>query len=164
YSIVLTVTDSDGFTATASAVLSVRPLLWPTASFAASATPVAPGANVTFDASGSSDSDGTIVRYTWDFGDGSIDSGLTTGPAQPGTYLVRLLVTDSAGLRDTKPMNVVVRQNQPPVAVLAITPTRVNPGDPVAFDASSSNDPDGSIASYAWVFGDGTGSTGIRWV
>ena len=36
------------------------------------------GATITFDATGSTDPDGTIQEYKWDFGDGSTGSGATT--------------------------------------------------------------------------------------
>src|SRR2546423_4401691 len=58
-------------------------------------------------------------------------------------------------------MSVAVRQNQPPVAVLAPTPARVNPDDPITFDASGSTDSDGSIVSYSWAFGDGATADGV---
>lgn len=56
----------------------------------------------TFDASGSSDSDGTVASYVWDFGDGSTPV-TTSGPttthvyASPGTFNVQLTVTDNEG-------------------------------------------------------------------
>ncbi len=52
-------------------------------------------------------------------------------------------------------------QNQPPVA--AATVTRV-PGQPreFTFDGSASRDPDGTITSYAWRFGDGGTASGPR--
>ncbi|MBI3803657.1 MAG: PKD domain-containing protein [Nitrospirae bacterium] len=49
--------------------------------------------------------------------------------------------------------------NQPPQAKFSATPTSGTAPLKVAFDASTSTDPDGSITSYAWDFGDGTAGT-----
>lgn len=53
----------------------------------------------TFDGSGSSDADGSIIRYDWEFGDGTTASGITAGHTYgvPGTYIVILTVTDDDG-------------------------------------------------------------------
>jgi PKD repeat protein len=63
------------------------------------------GTSINFDASGSSDSDGSIILYEWDFDtDGTYDaSGVTITHAYstPGTYTVTLRVTDNDGLTDT---------------------------------------------------------------
>jgi C1A family cysteine protease/PKD repeat protein len=48
----------------------------------------------------------------------------------------------------------------PPVAVASATPTSGNIALLVSFDGSASYDPDGSIASHAWDFGDGTSGVG----
>jgi DNA-binding beta-propeller fold protein YncE len=65
------------------------------------ATPAAAGSATRFDGSGSSDSDGTVARYDWDFGDGSTAANAGPSPnhvyAKPGTYTVRLTVTDDGG-------------------------------------------------------------------
>lgn len=62
------------------------------------------GAYVQFDASGSSDPDGSIVSYSWDFDDGSTTttSSSQTSHYYPieGNYFVRLTVTDNDGETD----------------------------------------------------------------
>ena len=60
-------------------------------------------ATCTFDASGSTDPDGSIVSYSWTFGDGQTGAGM--GPshtyAAGGTFIVTLTVTDNAGATNT---------------------------------------------------------------
>ncbi len=77
----------------------VSPNQAPVASFAPG--PAAAGSPVRFDASAASDPDGTIVRYDWDFGDGTAlpDGGPTPEHVytSPGTYIVTLVVTDNEG-------------------------------------------------------------------
>lgn len=56
--------------------------------------------NGSFDASASSDPDGTIASYDWDFGDGSAHGSGRTAThayATEGTYTVKLTVTDDQG-------------------------------------------------------------------
>lgn len=77
----------------------VSPNQAPVASFDFAVAPA--GSAVSFDASGASDSDGSITRYDWDFGDGNTlaNGGPQVGHvyALPGTYEVRLVVTDNEG-------------------------------------------------------------------
>ncbi len=53
-----------------------------------------------------------------------------------------------------------ISTNEPPVADFIFTPPSPAVGTTVTFNASSSHDPDGSIASYAWNFGDGATASG----
>ena len=67
----------------------------PTAAFTATPNALAVG----FDGSASSDSDGTIASYAWDFGDSSTGTGKTPSHtyAAAGSYSVTLTVTDNQG-------------------------------------------------------------------
>lgn len=78
----------------------------PTASFTFSTTDL----SASFDATGSSDSDGTISTYSWDFGDGNTASGPTTSHsyAAAGDYTVALTVTDNDGATDSQSQVVTV--------------------------------------------------------
>jgi PKD repeat protein len=68
------------------------------------------GLSCTFNGSGSSDPDGSIASYAWDFGDGTSASGASASHtyAVEGTYPVLLTVTDNDGATDTESQNVPV--------------------------------------------------------
>jgi len=72
---------------------------------------------VTFDGSNSTDSDGEIVSYDWDFDDGSaVESGesVTHGYSSTGSYLVTLMVTDDCGESSLATAEVTIAGPTPP--------------------------------------------------
>ncbi|WP_159611313.1 PKD domain-containing protein [Glutamicibacter sp. JC586] len=117
------------------------------------------GLKVTVDASGSSDPDGSIASYAWDFGDGQTSTEATANHtfADPGTYLIKLTVTDSAGATDSTSKSVVIppppAPNQAPTADFDISNIQ---GLKVTVDAEKSSDPDGDELTYRWSFGNGS--------
>ncbi|MEW6086989.1 MAG: PKD domain-containing protein [bacterium] len=118
------------------------------------------GLTVNFDGSGSSDLQGTIVSYSWDFGDGTTESGVTASHIYnaAGTYTVTLTVTDNEGATGSDVSQVHVNNN-PPLAIAGgnKSGSRIAP---VNFDGSASFDTDGTIVSYLWDFGDGASASG----
>jgi len=160
YLVRLTVTDSLGEVDSATGTVTVvdEP---PVAALAVGTASPEAGQPVAFDGSSSSDGDGSIVGYAWNFGDGHGESGPTPTHAfaQPGTYTVTLTVTDSDGQHAGATRSVTVL-DEPPTAAFGAAPAVPIPGQPVSFDGSGSGDPDGAIASYAWDFGDGATGTG----
>jgi subtilisin-like proprotein convertase family protein len=100
----LRVTDADGATGIASAVLNVLPTTPPNAAISATPNPVVAGSPVVFDASASSDPDGTVVGYEWDLdGNGSFEtqggSSPVAGRAYPNATVISVgvRVTDNDG-------------------------------------------------------------------
>jgi hypothetical protein len=77
----------------------------PTAYFTYSPIAPMPGETINFDASSSYDPDGTIITYTWDFGDGTIVTSsspfMTHSYLIDGTYTVQLTVADNNGVNNT---------------------------------------------------------------
>ena len=138
----------------------------PSASFSASPSDPTVGDSVSFDASGSSDPDGSIVSYEWDFGDGTSATGASPSHSydSAGSYTVSLTVTDDDGATATTQQTITVSEaapeNQAPSASFSASPSDPAVGDSVSFDASGSSDADGSIASYEWDFGDGSTDSG----
>ena len=139
----------------------------PSASFTANATSGEAPLTVTFNASGSIDSDGTIDSYSWDFGDGVSGSGLNISHTytSAGNYTVALTVTDDDGATGSSTRLIQVSSapipNQAPRASFTASPTSGDAPLAVAFNGSGSSDTDGSIVSYSWNFGDGSTSTGV---
>ena len=82
----------------------------PVATFSISPTSPVAGDTLAMDASASSDPDGRIVVFAWDFGDGgkAFGASVTHPFAAAGTYTVTLNVTDDDGLKDTATQQVVV--------------------------------------------------------
>ena len=68
---------------------------------------------VSFDGSSSSDVDGTLVSYVWNFGDSATASGATTSHiySTPGTYVARLTVTDNHGASNFTTTTIQVNVN-----------------------------------------------------
>jgi PKD repeat protein len=161
YQVTLRVNDKDGGEATDTATVNV------------SAAPVPPTADIegpqagqageelAFDASGSSDPDGQIARYEWDFGDGATATGQQVRHtyAQAGRYTLTLRVTDNDGQSDIATQTVDISpaapENRPPTAAIQ-GPQQGQVGQELTFSPEGSQDPDGRIVEYAWNFGDGT--------
>jgi len=159
FSVALTVTDDDGATDVTSKFVTVT-----------QETNDPPIADFTYETSGltvtftnqSTDSDGNIISWSWDFGDGS-----ATSPAQNpihmytegGTYTVTLTVTDNELATDTisKVVTVTGGTNEPPVANFTYTAYGL-----ILVFTDQSTDSDGNILSWSWDFGDGTPVSAAR--
>jgi gliding motility-associated-like protein len=151
YSVTLTVTDTHGCRASLQKINVIR-VVYPLANFTV---------NKTYDCSAPSTFNFTFtgkgrapISYKWYFGDG--DSSSSQHPAHTygnmGTYSVRLIVTDSAGCRDT-----LTRSN-----LIRIAPLSANFQIP---DTMCRHLPDTFFntgmggSSYFWTFGDGDTSS-----
>ncbi|MCL2912786.1 PKD domain-containing protein [Shewanella corallii] len=115
------------------------------------------GMTVTF-TDASSDADGSVDLYSWDFGDGnqSAQASPVHTYAATGSYNVSLTVTDDNGATNTRSARVSVSAavNQPPVADFV-----VNTSGLTANFIDQSQDSDGSIVEWMWDFGDGAQSS-----
>lgn len=113
---------------------------------------------VKFDGSRSLDSDGQIVTYDWDFGDGSTGTGAITEHIyrNTGTYTVSLKVTDNTGTLNNSSLDAIqVVINKKPIADAGPDVISI-PGENIVFDGSRSFDSDGEVTKYDWNFGDGS--------
>jgi len=104
---------------------------------------------------------GTINQWAWDFtNNGSVDNTTqnpTNGYTSAGSYTVELLVTTTAGCKDSITMIVPVD----PIPAANFSGTNECLGTTTTFIDSSSVIT-GSIASWAWNFGDGSGTSVVQ--
>ncbi len=119
---------------------------------------------VSLNATASTDSDGTVEKYHWDFGDGGIGYGrlITYTFENKGDFTVTLKAIDNLGDYAKKSMIIKVSQpgqpgnsNNPPVAKFSADKQEGTVPLTVNFNATASTDSDGTVKKYHWDFGDG---------
>ncbi|MGD0405304.1 MAG: PKD domain-containing protein [Candidatus Bathyarchaeia archaeon] len=124
----------------------------PVASFTYSPSNPTVNTAVSFDASASNDSDGTIANYAWDFGDGNTGTGVTTSHTYPiaNTYTVNLTVTDNTGLKGTLSKNIIVTSGIVSGVTASASPSNANAtvGQSATFTANASGGAGGY--QYQW--------------
>lgn len=165
HSVSLTVTDSFGASSTVSTSLTIYNNV-PTASFTASPNPAGCNAPVSFNASRQHGRpDRGIVNFRWEFGDGSVVSGMSSSLNHAytrfGQYTVTLTVTDNntppKTASTTRTLNINNLNNQAP-QTNAGGPYDVAYGSPLTLQGTAT-DPNtscgDSITSYSWTI-DGT--------
>jgi len=119
--------------------------------------------DVTFDGSLSTDSDGRIVSYAWNFGDGSQGSGPVVKHefAQAGSYTVTLTVTDDRSQSASTSKTVTVVLTPAPKAEFVVSPSSPAVNEKVFFNAAASSASVGrTIVRYDWDYGQGRQDTG----
>ena len=156
----LTVQDAEGLTGTMTQSITIAPVDPtndpPTAGF----TYTCDGTACSFTSTSTDPAPGTIASYAWNFGDGGTDEVAnpthTFGATQATDYTVTLTVADDGGATasDIQTVHVVPGvANTPPTAGFTVSCDHAQ----CSFTSTSSDAAPGSIASYAWDFGD-TGS------
>ncbi|NVO18224.1 MAG: PKD domain-containing protein [Bacteroidetes bacterium] len=158
YTVQLTVTDTAGCINTVSHSITIHPL--PVPHFDAGTTNCA-GATVHFNEL-SSTVFGYIIKWVWNFGDGTTDTVFHPGDPNvnhvypnPGTYNVTLTITASDSCTNFETQVITIHPN--PVANFVFGVTCF--GTPVDFTDISQNNGGGSLVLWNWDFGDP--STGV---
>jgi PKD repeat protein len=164
YTVVLTVTDAVGTTATRQLVLVVGSVAAPSISaLAVAPDPVEVGKQATLTATATAATGHAIARYAWSFGDGT--TATTTSPTanktweSPGVYVVTVTATDDLGQSSSRSLQVSVRNVPAPTVTLSVTPNPPLAGQQATFLANASPAAGHSITKYEWTFGDGTSQT-----
>lgn len=161
YLVTLCVTNDLGETACQTQTVSVVSRK-PVALFTSSPALPNKGEDVSFDAAGSFDLDGTVVHYDWDFdSDGTVDLS-TDQPvvvhqfATEGEHVVTLRVSDDSNMVSLL-FSGTVTINWEPVAAFQVSDFYPAELEEVTF-TDCSHDRDGEITAWHWDFGDGNSS------
>jgi len=167
YTVTLTVTDDSGTCSAKDSDALIVHINYPPLADAGGNRKGCPGQELKFDGGKSSDRDGKIIAYHWDFGDGGEADGKKVAHTyeKSGKYTAKLTVTDDSNSECDKNTDAItIFVNMPPIAnagpdqKICIKSANCE----VHFDGSNSNDPDGGIITFEWDFGDGSMGTGMR--
>ncbi len=168
YIATLTVNDGKGGTNSKTVTITVNDTIFnrlPVAVVAATPTSGTAPLVVAFSGAGSTDPDGDVLTYSWNFGDTTpAGTGVSVSHTYTaaGSYIATLTVNDGKGGTSSKSVTITVTSiNRPPVAVLTATPMSGSAPLTVSLSAAGSTDPDGDALTYSWDFGNGTTGTGV---
>lgn len=137
----------------------------PVARFNTTITTAHVNETISFDGSMSIDPDGgSLTNYEWNFGDSNTTSGnyptITHKWSSSSSNTINLTVTDDESATNSFFHTINISNYQDPVARFTFTPSNPQEKETVMFDASETwCDPDTSISTYIWNFGDGTSSS-----
>ena len=169
----LKATDNNGLSTTDAVTITVKaaaPHVPPVANAGPDQTVVLPFTDVTLDGSGSYDTDGTIVSYTWVQLSG--EGGVTivgSSQVQPeiygltaGTYVFQLTVTDNTGATGVATVTITVEAAaRAPVANAGADTSIALPASAAVLDGTGSTDPGGETLTYQWTEKSGPGTAVI---
>jgi PKD repeat protein len=164
YTVTATVTDSNGLsgTATASVTVTAAPTLTPKVTVTSPLNNSTVSTQVHVVASGVAPNPIDALQiyldgnFIYEVKSSQMDTTIT---AAPGTHAIAVKMWQTTGETTLQIVNVTAG-DQPPVAVLNVTPLSGNGPLTVTATTSGSSDPDGSIASSSIDFGDGTVASG----
>lgn len=162
YRVLLTVMDDSGVENNlATDGMQVEVNAPPEPRFTIPSRPVSVSEVALLDGSGTTDDDGQILSYFWDFGDGAVGEGQVVDYAwtQPGEYSVTLTVEDDSGTASAlQSVTRIVRVDAAPISDAG--PDQYVTASDVTFNGGGSVDPDGKVTEWVWEFGDGATATG----
>ena len=152
YNVTVTIKDGTGAAIRTYIILNVKNDVPPVPKFTWTPAIVFTGETVFFDGSTSSDPDGVIVDYVWEFGEGSPQRGIGVlhTYSSPGVYEVSLSVTDDSGVTVIMPMAVWVH----PALALTASSNATQGLAPVGLSFSTQVSGGQSPYTFSWDFGD----------
>ena len=162
FDVSLKVSDAEGLSHTKTSVITIDPVdpanTPPTAGF----THTCDAAECSFTSTSTDAPPGTIATEVWDFGDGTQAEGANPSHSYtvtaPAEFTVTLTVTDDEGASDIETQTISVAPapvNTPPTAAFTHTCDAAT----CTFTSTSTDAAPGSIAAFAWDFGDGATAT-----
>lgn len=163
HTITLAVTDDHDHTVSEEIEITVKLDTVPTAVLSVDRTLIFKNEKINLDATSSSDAEGVVAQYLFEYGDG-LDSGWLGQPTashqykKTGDFEVTLTVKDNKGLVSDPTDPITITVGEKPSAKLEADVLTIKPGKEVTFDASKSTDADGTIVEYLFECSDKTDS------
>jgi PKD repeat protein len=159
YTVTLTVTDAAGSSALLAKEVPVAAVEGPTVDLTfAPGTPLA-GQPTVFTADAEVADRHSIVRFEWDFGDGTSQTTTSASVSKTydnrGTYVVRVTVTDDTGQTASDVVSFSITTSGA-TASFTVSPNDPETGATVSFNGSASTGSGGAaIVEWVWDFGNG---------